>query len=281
MTTVDEQHDGDRGTVLTVRTKGAPEKVLPQAHPLPTLGRRTAVDGRRACRRDLGHERLRGRRAARPGPRRPPTARRDTRPRPARGSRTRPVSARPGRHDRPSPPPGGGRDRPRPSGRHRRRQAARHHRRRTRPDLRTGTGSTPGLGRRSGLRSQHTGSQAPYRRRAARRGPGRRHDRGRCQRRPRTAPGRHRERHGPLRDRRRPGSLHGGAHRRRLHHRRLGHRGRPPFLRQRSQVHRLHLRPRRPRGRSLPGLRPLRRGDPAPRTSSPGRCSAAPLASSD
>jgi magnesium-transporting ATPase (P-type) len=30
MTTVDEQHDGDGGTVLTVHTKGAPEEALPR-----------------------------------------------------------------------------------------------------------------------------------------------------------------------------------------------------------------------------------------------------------
>ena len=39
--------------------------------------------------------------------------------------------------------------------------------------------------------------------------------------------------------------------------------GRPPGLRQRPQVRALHLRPRRPRGRAVPGLRPLRRRDPA------------------
>ena len=45
-------------------------------------------------------------------------------------------------------------------------------------------------------------------------------------------------------------------------HRRRG-RGRAPGLRQRPQVHPLHLRPRHARGRAVPRLRALRRPDPA------------------
>ena len=115
----------------------------------------------------------------------------------------------------------------------------------------------------SGLRAKLPRSQAAHRRRAALRRPGRRHDRRRGQRRPRAAPRRHRRRDGSLRDRRRPRGRHDDPHRRQLRHHRRGRRIRPADLRQRPQVHLLHLRPRRPRGRAVPRLRPGRRGDPA------------------
>ncbi len=66
-------------------------------------------------------------------------------------------------------------------------------------------------------------------------------------------------------------------------------RGGPPGLRQRPQVHRLHLRPRDARGRPVPRLRALRRRDPAaadrapdprdrPRHRDPARARARPRA---
>ncbi len=94
-------------------------------------------------------------------------------------------------------------------------------------------------------------------------GRGRRDDRGRGQRRPRAAPRGHRRRDGPVRDRCGPRGRHDGPHRRQLRDHRRGGRGRAAGLRQRPEVHLLHLRPRRPGGAAVPGLRPGRRGGAA------------------
>ena len=106
------------------------------------------------------------------------------------------------------------------------------------------------LRRRDRVRPQLTRGQAAHRRRAARPGPGRGHDRRRRQRRPGAAPRRHRRRHGPLGHRRGPRGGHHGPHRRQLRHHRRRRRGGPAGLRQRPQVHPLHLHPRRARGRA-------------------------------
>ena len=93
--------------------------------------------------------------------------------------------------------------------------------------------------------------------RVARRGG--RDDRRRRQRRARAPAGRHRHRDGSLRHRRRPRRGDDDPHRRQLRqHRHRGRRG-TPGLRQRPQVHLLHLRARDPRGRSVPALRAQRR----------------------
>ena len=101
------------------------------------------------------------------------------------------------------------------------------------------------------LRAQLAGGEAPHRGRAARRGPRRRDDGRRRQRRAGPAPRRHRHRDGTVGHGRRARGVHDGAHRRRLLVDRDGCRGRTPRLRQRPEVHRLHLRPRAARGRAV------------------------------
>ena len=103
---------------------------------------------------------------------------------------------------------------------------------------RSGRELAPGRADR-GLRPDRAGAEARHRRRLA--GPRRRrgHDRRRCQRRPRPAPGRHRGGDGPQRRHRGgPPSRRPGAARRRPCHRRRRRRGGPADLRQ----HRLFLR---------------------------------------
>ena len=114
---------------------------------------------------------------------------------------------------------------------------------------------------RGGLRPQLPRGQAAHRRRAPARGPGRRHDRRRGERRARAAPRRHRRGDGPVRHRRRP-------------------RGRrrwcsptttsPPSSTAVEAGRRVYdnvrkfivyiFAPRRARGRAVPGVRPGRRG---------------------
>ena len=89
------------------------------------------------------------------------------------------------------------------------------------------------------------------------------YDRRRSERRPGPTPRRHRHRDGALGDRRRPRGLDHGAHRRRLRDHRRCRPGGPAGLRQRPQVHPVHLRPRHARGDAVPGLRSGRGRDPA------------------
>ena len=113
-------------------------------------------------------------------------------------------------------------------------------------------------GERDRLRAQLAGGEAADRRRAPRRGPRRRDDGRRRQRRAGAPARRHRRRDGPHRHRRRPRGGDDGAHRRQLRDDRRRGRGRTSGLRQRPQVHPLHLRPRHARGRAVPRLRALR-----------------------
>jgi Cation transporting ATPase, C-terminus len=123
---------------------------------------------------------------------------------PARAGRdARPAAPRSPRRDQPGAPgryPGArshrrqrpDRRRDRPPYWHRRRRTAPGQRRRTGRDERAGPGRAARVGSRGGVRPQLAGGQAANRRRAARDGPGRGHDRRRRQRRARAAPGRHR-----------------------------------------------------------------------------------------
>ena len=282
MTTVDEQ-DGS----LVVNTKGAPEEVLARVTQVHR-GRGDSGDHQRRARRGhTRHDRLRAPRPAGAGRRPPGAARRVRRPRPPPGRRTGSVPDRAGGHARPAALAGPRGDRPGAPGRHprsRRHRRQRAHRRRDRPqrrhrhrprrddgghghrarrDDRTPARRPARLRPGGGLRAKLPRSQAAHRRRPALGRPGRRHDRRRGQRRPRAAPRGHRRGHGAFGDRRRPRGRHDDPHRRQLRHHRRGGRIRPADLRQRPQVHLLHLHPRRPRGGAIPGLRPGRRGHPA------------------
>ncbi len=113
------------------------------------------------------------------------------------------------------------------------------------------------------LRPQLARGQAAHRRLAPRRGARRGDDRGRCQRRPGAETRRHRRRHGPHGDRRGARGIHDGAHGRQLRLDRRRGRSRTARLRQRPEVHPLHLRARSAGGDPVRRLRGVRRPDPA------------------
>ncbi len=178
-----------------------------------------------------------------------------------RRGRALPRRRHPHHRDHRRPPADGGRDRP--PGRHRRRGPARGQRPGLRPHPRAaGRGDTRHRAR-GDLRARLAGDQAADRRGAARAGPRGRDDRRRRQRRAGAAPRGHRRGDGTLGDRRGARGLDDGAHRRQLRDDRRRDRGGPAGLRQRAQVHPVHLRPRHPRGRAVPPVRALRRRDPA------------------
>ncbi len=91
-------------------------------------------------------------------------------------------------------------------------------------------------------------------------------DRRRGERLARPAPRGHRRRDGGQRNRGRARGGDDGAHRRQLRLDRRRDRGGKGRLREHSQVHHLHLRPRDPGDRSVPDLRALGRRDPAARS---------------
>ena len=118
----------------------------------------------------------------------------------------------------------------------------RRERRRARRDERGHARPAAARPARADLRPQLTRGEAAHRRCSPGPRRSRRHDRRRRQRRAGPAQIRHRRRHGPQRHGRRPGGGDHDPHRRQLRDHRHGRRGGPARLRQRPEVHLLHLR---------------------------------------